>query len=171
MKARAFLEPGVRRGAFPHDLFIWKGCGCLLSPAGRRRRRAGGKVKSLVKSRLRSQLRVYCGCFLSGTRENICSSVCCSGFCCCFFIFIHPHWGFLGTQTPFFSQQWIKFDSQLSCKMYVKRLLYVNTKWVWTSAYMNAYINICHCLEMVEKAYNSSYHYYYYYFLILFAER
>lgn len=43
MGAKVHSEPGVCRGAFPHDLFIWKGCGCLLSPAGRRRHRTDEK--------------------------------------------------------------------------------------------------------------------------------
>lgn len=93
-------EPGVCRGAFPHDLFIWKGCGCLLSPAGRRRHRTDEKkVKSRVKSRLFSQLLVYYGCFLSGMWENICSSV---RYSLLFFLNLYlSREGLLRTQTLF----------------------------------------------------------------------
>ena len=43
--AKTFSEPGVCRGAFPHDLFIWKARGCLLSAAGLRRRGADRRVE------------------------------------------------------------------------------------------------------------------------------
>ena len=43
--AKTFSEPGVCRGAFPHDLFIWKARGCLLSAAGLRRRGADRSVE------------------------------------------------------------------------------------------------------------------------------
>lgn len=35
--ANTFAEPGVCQGVFPHDLFIWEACGCLLSSADLRR--------------------------------------------------------------------------------------------------------------------------------------
>lgn len=38
-KTRTFSEPGVFRGLFLHDLFIWEDCGCLIFCVGLRRHR------------------------------------------------------------------------------------------------------------------------------------
>ena len=107
--AKTFSEPGVCQGAFPHDLFIWAGCGCLLSPAGLRRHRTDRKVKSLVKSRSFSQLLVYSGYFLSGMLANICSFV-------FFFIFVYPGrvcWEHI----PFLSLDWNSCSRKCASKL------------------------------------------------------
>lgn len=62
------------------------------------------KVKSLVKSRLFTQLLVYYRCFLSATWESICSSV-----LFCFLIFIFLENGLWGTRGFFFFQNGLKF--------------------------------------------------------------
>lgn len=109
------MEPGVRRGAFPHDLFIWKGCGCLLSPAGRRRRGAGEKVKSLCEVKVAFTAPALLRMFSVGEHLQLGVLFRCLVFFLSLFVRGEGFW----EHKHLFFQRWIKFDSQLGRKIFI----------------------------------------------------